>query len=224
MIYVAYCVSFLLFCVFLFLLFSRGNINTISCGEGECLTNVITGEKICNVEMKDSGTYVCNLERTCNNPVTPYSYYDPYLGTIENGTCPSNIPVEECRCVSRRYCPDYITTFFESINVPTTGVPIDGRIGNTNYLVMKNISTNFIGTPIQTPPLSPGPNGVCVISPNALGRIWPQNLVDENRCIVGRLIFDEIANLFYCGIVPEMECNAPNRIIKNNEEFFCKVI
>lgn len=215
-------VSIIFFIYTVLKIYKQSNVSSTICNNNECITNILTGEKFCDSKGDNIPLdfYTCNPKNSCTSPLTPYALYDNKQGTISN-TCPNNV---ECKCVSQRYCPDYISTFFQSVNVPVIGLPNDSRLGVLNYLVMDTRSYTPLGTPSSTPPLSPGINGVCTISRNALDRVWPTTLVQRNECTIGRLVFNENLGTFYCTILQEdIECIEPNRlVIQSDGNILCK--
>lgn len=76
------------------------------CAEGQCPTNLQTGEKRCPANSATSVLYdprveVCNSRYTCENYLTPYAIL-PDGSTNSLGAC---APGETCRCVSYAQCP-----------------------------------------------------------------------------------------------------------------------
>lgn len=201
------------------------------CPEGNCSTNIYTYERNCENPIFDS-SHVCNLERECTAQETPLLLYDEETGTSPLGTiCPESVPVEQCLCVSQRFCPSDVTTYFEPIQVSLYGVP--DRIGRTtyrNYLVMARTWRDRLAIPRWDTPLSPGNEGICEISQNNIDNLWPQEFVERNNCIVGRLVYNPIRQTFRCINVENITCDdGERRIVEREDEngnkvYTCEIV
>lgn len=130
------------------------------CGNGYCVTNIFTGEKICPEPGKeleyDVEKEVCNLKYQCDNVSTPYPLLEDFSTGSKHGVCPANV---ECRCMRNRSCPKGYTSFFrgrKSISVEnpmnetfdTCGIPFGVLFpGEKNYSKLKTVNPCEIGYP-----------------------------------------------------------------------------
>ena len=131
------------------------------CGNGYCVTNILTGEKNCPIPGGGELAYdvtkeVCNLKYQCDNVSTPYPLLEDFSTGSKHGVCPRNV---ECRCMRKKSCPKGYTSFFrggKSISIENTmseqfdtcGVPYSTLFpGEKNFSKIKEINPCEIGYP-----------------------------------------------------------------------------
>jgi len=180
----------------------------LSCPRGYCSNNIYTGEKFCpptdeGFVQFTPGTEVCNPRNGCSpTSETPCTYYDTELGTLcpgdpkYTGVCP-----DECRCLERVYCPDFVTAYFEAVVVPNSGIDPEGIISYRAF-VQNTIWTSSTGVPRNDRPLSPGlfsqtPTTICGVSEVNLPLVWP-----PRTCLRGQFGLNEEDGLWYCMDLP----------------------
>jgi len=208
----------------------------LPCAPGLCATNIFTGAKRCpssdkGVIIYDPSIEVCNPPGGCNNPRTPCVYYDitkgsscPGIDPNYTGICPPGIPPEQCRCVGRLYCPDFASTYFESITVENGGTV---GIENPTALVQKTVwYLPLINQPTNSQPLSPGAFGeagnfTCGVSTLNCSEVWP-----PTGCEQGEITYSERDELWYCTFPPDnLRCRTPEvAVIEIDGNYTCKEI
>jgi hypothetical protein len=176
----------------------------ISCGRGECVTNIYNGSKICpvlesGVLIADPAFEVCNSKFLCDNPITPYALLSDG-STDNNGICQRGVT---CRCLRQPQCSSNIVSVFTTSNGTPYQSFAEQRITIAQSLVQSNTNVSTAGTlspnfQITDPlvnfctitnswlkNLSPG---ICNdIAPNTIaGVVTCQN---RNPCIAGTLAF-----------------------------------
>lgn len=138
---------------------------TTTCPQGQCGTNLISGDKICPDEDNpiitiDPTQQVCNSPFVCDNNLTPYALQSD--GNIDfNGICQEGV---ECPCLRNPQCADYILTTFtvrngnpystfgtQRISFPQSseGLNPDGNNTNQPPIRFNNISTTFCSVPFE---------------------------------------------------------------------------
>jgi hypothetical protein len=157
---------------------------TITCGTGQCGTNLLTGIKTCPVEGTsitiNPAESICNGRFVCDNLLAPFALQSDGSTNI-NGICEPGV---ECGCLGLSQCPDYILSVFTASNGNPYQNPIGQRLTfpqGTTYvngngeptsappIQFQNPATTFCAAPPSWLPLSsPGCNFVNASSPNAI--------------------------------------------------------
>jgi len=134
----------------------------IQCGEDQCATNIITGEKRCpsdNEKVKAKAPLeVCNSRYLCDNNITPYALQSNG-STRRDGICQQGV---ECRCMREPSCATYTETVFYPI-VNNTTLPLNEQ----------EIIYNQRAKDRSSEPLKPEENEYCQIPVNWLNRSSP---------------------------------------------------
>jgi len=131
----------------------KSAVNFGICQAGQCATNLVTGEKRCDIDINNEllynqATEVCNSQYYCDNALTPYALQSDGSTNV-NGVCEKDVA---CRCVDTQSCPIYSTTLFQmkngsaytgtSYNITQTPV-IDGGNYGTVSSKLSNNNTQF---------------------------------------------------------------------------------
>lgn len=208
------CIVLVIICVVLafYLINKLQRDNNLECPVDFCATNIITGEKRCPPQGSSLTTSdaieVCNPRRSCVNPLTPFLLYDFKVGTVINNFCPPEISDEDCRCMNSQYCPNYVSSYFS--NLSDTWITLDSY----QNPIVRSVTVNDI-------PLAVGSGSTCSIADPNL--IWPRQFNVDNRCLNGRLVFQD--GRYICKKEPQIEeiiCESPNRIIFRDGDYVCE--
>lgn len=195
------------------------------CRNGECLTNVITGERNCSGILVEDLFNKCNPRRSCRQG---HLMYDPEIGSATS--CPVEYSDEDCKCYEHEFCPDEVTTYFVNTPYSYYGRPINSQTPSTGFqFVMHNNYTHPMlpTVKIRDRPLaisrpSGEHDGVCSIAAINVDLIWPvEGYRQLNRCISGRLVYRN--NRYLCKRHPDindMSCAEPERIIEKEDGTF----
>ena len=175
----------------------------LACSEGQCVTNIYNGSKICpqvtnGVLLADPSIEICNSQYLCDNPLTPYALQSDG-STDSNGICQMGVT---CRCLRNPQCSSNIISVFTTSNGTVYQSFQEQRITIAQTLVQSN--PNATGTFIQSPnfdDVNPLIN-FCTITNSWLNNLSPgicndTNYSDplsvatcqRNPCIAGTLAF-----------------------------------
>jgi hypothetical protein len=176
----------------------------LACAQGECGTNMQSGEKRCpisntDVVLIDPSAEVCNPPFLCTSFETPYALLADG-STNEFGVCNSEVT---CRCLKNSQCATYITSVFVVLNGSLYGqisdnrflfsqVPVRDDIGVEN-IQFEQPAVNFCG--IKTSSLNRIAPGACNFTdsdyqnPEATLKI-ATDCVNSNPCVKGTMVFN----------------------------------
>lgn len=240
-------ISILLFLLFGALIFwitqrdSQQEGIRLPCPSGLCVTDVVSGEKVCPLDPNDQllvrnpVLQACNVGRSCNDPSTPFLYFDRNLGSVpitqSLNVCPDDIAPEDCGCTSFRWCPDFASTFFQLEAVNSGGAGSSSSAYDKNVFVQKTVWTKPSNVPSSAKPIGltqeTGSNLSCSLGFTNLENAWPplgtQYL--NGGCVSGVLLKSLIesgntanSGVFYCAEKPPGVTCGQNQIYTINEE------
>lgn len=169
---------------------------TIECPVDYCATNVFTGVKTCpssgQTVSVNSVIEVCNPSNSCVDTRTPYALLMDG-STDANGQCDE----DQCRCVNRARCPDYITSKF----IITDGNPLLPLDNQRLSVSASTVSTNSVDFATSNIILN-GSNEFCAVSLDFIQRSVPgcNNIIssiddvvscfNQNPCLDGVIAFN----------------------------------
>lgn len=111
----------------------------VSCPPGQCATNIYSGEKRCppvtGTIVSDAQVEVCSSQFICDNPLLPYAVQSDQ-STNQQGICETGVT---CRCLSQVQCPEYVTSYFETVN----GNPYVSLTGQRTQFSQSDVTQNL---------------------------------------------------------------------------------
>lgn len=167
----------------------KSGTTIIKCAPGQCLVNVINGEKLCSDDPTlslsgDPAYQICSSRYYCENPIAPYALQLDG-STNSSGVCPPNVA---CRCLPQAQCAyDQLVTFMKTENgFIQQGVMHQGYAGSTNAANIDNVSSFCAIKPYHLDTIGGG----CVFK--VFNEPTTKELIDcfkINPCLSGQLAF-----------------------------------
>ena len=207
---------------------SEGNPILIPCEKGQCVTNLISGNKACPDDSSTFLTYdplfqTCNYPFTCDSSLTPFAVNND-LSTNSSGVCPTDVV---CKCLQNAQCAYNILVAFELEEGNNFWNPSSQNLVLQQRYAYQNSAndTEFL-PPITIPDQD---TFQCTVSNDQVPRIWPKLCA---RGILAYLPEDassfttiQDANVTSLGCVPGDSCVDQTAVWDTNtNKVICKQI
>ncbi len=194
---------------------SSNQSNLQTCNQGQCVTNIYSGQTDCTTLQFDPSFQVCNTKNTCDNTRTQCVYQEKTAGTIcpgnsnYTGVCDASA-TEPCACTNRIFCPSFSSVYFVPTTISESGFSNSGGTTSVTVFVSKETWTDDANFTRADLPLSTGifgtSSGVCGLGKSVLNQVWPPLTTSpgtsNESCTTGTLILNQTDNLYYCAIFP----------------------